>query len=91
MTYRGILEIFSFTRMVKQLRAASYAAPGANAALLFVAGNGPAASSRLASYLDHPTLRPVQLRFLGLFFAISVQCIRSITNWNYQKGGCYVK
>ncbi|SDY03680.1 hypothetical protein [Nitrosomonas sp. Nm33] len=51
--------------MVKPLRGVSYAAPGANAALLFVAGGGPAASSRLASHLDHHTLHPVQLRFLG--------------------------
>ncbi|WP_256329229.1 hypothetical protein [Nitrosomonas sp. Nm33] len=43
MTYRSISEIFSFTRMVKPLRGVSYAAPGTNAALLFVAGGGPAA------------------------------------------------
>ncbi|MDV6344038.1 hypothetical protein [Nitrosomonas sp. Is37] len=65
MTYRGILEIFSFTRIVRPLRGASYVAPGTNAALLFVAGDGPATSSRLASRLDHHTLHPVQLRFLG--------------------------
>ncbi len=65
MTYRGIFGIFSFTRMVRLLRGVSYVAPGANAALLFVAGNGPAALSRLASHLDHAMLHPVQLRFLG--------------------------
>ncbi|MDV6343140.1 hypothetical protein [Nitrosomonas sp. Is37] len=65
MTYRGIFEIFSFTRMVMPLRGVSYVAPGANAVLLFVAGDGPAASSRLASHLDHHMLHPVQLRFLG--------------------------
>lgn len=65
MIYRGISEIFSFTRMVRPLRGASYVAPGANTALLFVAGGGPAASSRLASHLDQHTLYPVQLRFLG--------------------------
>ncbi|MDV6345573.1 hypothetical protein [Nitrosomonas sp. Is37] len=65
MTYRGILEIFSFTRIVRPLRGASYVAPCANAALFFVAGNDPAASSRLASHLDHHTLHSVQLRFLG--------------------------
>ncbi|WP_317536413.1 hypothetical protein [Nitrosomonas sp. Is37] len=53
--------------MVGPLRGASYVAPGANAALLFVTGNSPAASSRLASHLDHHTFHPVQLRFLGLF------------------------
>ncbi|MDV6343974.1 hypothetical protein [Nitrosomonas sp. Is37] len=39
MTYRGIFEIFSFTKMVRPLRGASYDAPGTNAALLFVAEN----------------------------------------------------
>ncbi|WP_143032398.1 hypothetical protein [Nitrosomonas sp. Nm33] len=52
MTYRGIPGIFSFTGMVRPLRGASYVAPGTNAALLFVAGNDPAASSRLASHLN---------------------------------------
>ena len=42
-----------------------YVAPGANVALLFVAGGGLAASSRLALRLDHHTIHPVQLRFLG--------------------------
>ncbi|MDV6343431.1 hypothetical protein [Nitrosomonas sp. Is37] len=65
MTYRSIFEIFSFTRTVRPLRGASYIAPGANAALLFVAGGDPAASSRLASHLDHRTLHSVQRRFLG--------------------------
>ncbi|WP_143032439.1 hypothetical protein [Nitrosomonas sp. Nm33] len=65
MTYRNISEIFSFTGMVKPLRSVSYVAPDANAALLFVAGGDPAASSRLASHLDHHTLHLVQLRFLG--------------------------
>ncbi|WP_143032393.1 hypothetical protein [Nitrosomonas sp. Nm33] len=65
MTYRDIFEIFSFTRMMRPLRGASYIAPGANTALLFVAGSDPAASSRLASHLDHRTLRPIQRRFLG--------------------------
>ncbi len=68
MIYRGIFEIFSFTKMVRPLRGASHVAPGANAALLFVAGGCPAASSRLASHLDQHTLHPVQLRFLGLLF-----------------------
>ncbi|WP_143032437.1 hypothetical protein [Nitrosomonas sp. Nm33] len=58
MTYRGIFEIFSFIRMVRPLRGASYVAPGTNAALLFVAGDDPAVSSRLASYLNHYTLHP---------------------------------
>ncbi|MDV6345170.1 hypothetical protein [Nitrosomonas sp. Is37] len=66
MAHRGIFKIFSFTRMVRSLRGASYVTPGANAALLFVAGGGPAASSRLVSHLDHHTLHLVQLRFLGL-------------------------
>ncbi|WP_143032549.1 hypothetical protein [Nitrosomonas sp. Nm33] len=65
MTYKGILEIISFTRIVMLLRGTSSVAPGANAALLFAAENGPAASSRLASHLDHYTLHLVQLRFLG--------------------------
>ncbi|HKX52821.1 MAG TPA: hypothetical protein VJM47_03375 [Nitrosospira sp.] len=50
---------------MRPLRGVSHVAPDANAALLFVAGDGPAASSRLASRLDHHTLHPVQLRFLG--------------------------
>ncbi|MDV6343520.1 hypothetical protein [Nitrosomonas sp. Is37] len=40
-------------------------APGANAALLFVAGGDPAALSRLASHLDHHTLYLVQPQLLG--------------------------
>ncbi|MDV6343206.1 hypothetical protein [Nitrosomonas sp. Is37] len=58
MTYRGIFEIFSFIRMVRPLRGASYVAPGANAALLLVAEDTPVASSRLASHLNHHTLHP---------------------------------
>ncbi|SDY59290.1 hypothetical protein SAMN05421755_10328 [Nitrosomonas sp. Nm33] len=65
MTYRGILEIFLFTRMVRPLRGVSHVASGANAGWPFVAGDGPAASSLLASHLDHHPLHPVQLRFLG--------------------------
>ncbi|MDV6344331.1 hypothetical protein [Nitrosomonas sp. Is37] len=65
MTYRGIFKIFSFIRMVRSLRGASYVAPGANAALLFVAGGGPAALSRLASHLDYHMFHSVQPRFLG--------------------------
>ncbi|SDY02515.1 hypothetical protein [Nitrosomonas sp. Nm33] len=65
MTYSSIFEIFSFTRMVEPLQGVSYVASGANAALLFVAGDGPVASSCLASHLDHHTLHPVQLRYLG--------------------------
>ena len=65
MGYRGIFGIFSFTGTVRPLRGVSYVAPGANAALLFVAGSGPAASSRLASHLGQRTLHPVQLRLLG--------------------------
>lgn len=72
MIHRGISEIFPFTRMVRPLRDTSYVAPGANATLLFVAGGGPAASSRLTSHLDHHTLHPVQLRFLGLSVLPSV-------------------
>ncbi|SDY27715.1 hypothetical protein [Nitrosomonas sp. Nm33] len=66
MIYRGILEIFLFTGIVRPLQGASYVSPGTNTALLFVVGGDPAISSRLASHLDHHTLHPVQLRFLGL-------------------------
>lgn len=52
MTYGDIFKIFSFIRMVMPLRDASCVAPGANAALHFVAEGGPATSSRLASHLD---------------------------------------
>ncbi len=66
MTYRSISETFSFTRIVIPLRGASYVSPDANAALLVVAGDDPASSSRLASHhLDHHALHPVQLRYLG--------------------------
>jgi hypothetical protein len=65
MTYRGIRNFLIQPNGIRLLRGVVCAAPGANTALLFVAGNGSATLSRFASSLDHPTLHPAQLQCLG--------------------------
>ncbi|UVS62159.1 MULTISPECIES: hypothetical protein [Nitrosomonas] len=75
MTYRTILKLLLYARIVSSLKDkeadASYGAWGMNTTLLCVTGAHPVpivprcASLCPTSHLHHPTLRPVPLRLLA--------------------------
>ncbi|WP_317535152.1 hypothetical protein [Nitrosomonas sp. Is37] len=65
MTYKDILEIFSFIRMVGRYEVYRMSLQARMRRCSSLQGAALRASSRFASHLDHHTLHPVQLRFLG--------------------------
>ncbi|WP_139297501.1 hypothetical protein [Nitrosomonas communis] len=72
MTYRTILKLFLYVRIVSSLKDkdadASYGAWGVNITLLCVTGAHPVPRRAWlcpTSHLDHPTLHPVPLRLLA--------------------------